>query len=66
MKRQLIYVKDAMIITGKGNKYCYQLFKKIKEKYGKEPNEKITYYEFCQYCKIDYDMFMKEREKERE
>jgi hypothetical protein len=60
MKRQFIYVKDAMAITGKSDKYCYQLFKKIRAHFGKSAGENITFFEFCTYFKIPYDKLMEE------
>jgi len=52
MERQLLYNKDIQILTGKSEKACYRLIKKIRDKIGKEPHIPLTLEEFCDYMRL--------------
>jgi hypothetical protein len=52
-KRLVIYPKDIMLITGKSERYCRYLMKKMKAHFQKEPQQVITVLEFSQYLGLD-------------
>lgn len=52
-KRLVIYPKDIMLITGKSERYCRYLMKKMKVHFQKEPQQVITVLEFSQYLGLD-------------
>jgi hypothetical protein len=52
MTRQLLYCKDIQRITGKSDKSCYRLIKKIRNQIGKESGIPLTIEEFCAYTRI--------------
>ena len=47
--RVFINVKDIQIITGKKEKACYQIIRKIKVYYKKERHQAITFKELYEY-----------------
>lgn len=47
MKRIVIYTKDIMQITGKGERASRNLLNNIREKLGKTKSDFITVDEFC-------------------
>ena len=49
---QIIYPKDIMKLTGKGERYARTVHKKIREHYGKAPHQLLTVLEVCQYFGI--------------
>ena len=49
---QIIYPKDIMKLTGKGERYARTTHKKIREHYGKEPHQLLTATEVCEYFGI--------------
>lgn len=49
MSRQLLYNKDIQIITGKSEKACYRLIKKIRTKIKKDSSIPLMIEEFCTY-----------------
>jgi phage anti-repressor protein len=48
-KRIVMYSKDIMRITGKGEKYSRNYREKIREKLQKEEHQFISVEEFCDY-----------------
>lgn len=52
-KRLVIYPKDIMLITGKSERYCRYLMKKMKAHFQKEQHQVITVSEFAQYLGLD-------------
>ena len=55
MTRQIIYIKDAMILIGKSEKSCREIFKKVKTQCGKNSKDSLTFKEFCAYMKINFE-----------
>jgi hypothetical protein len=55
MKRLVIHTKDAMIITGKSERYSRYLIKRIKEEIGKQEHQYLTIREFCEYLGLNLD-----------
>ena len=51
-KRICIYPKDIMRITGRGERYCHNLVKLMKEDLLKGKHQFITIDEFCQFTGI--------------
>lgn len=51
-KRCVIYPKDIQIITGRSERYCNALIKKIKIFYGKDDHQFITQEEFSDFSGI--------------
>ncbi|GAB3231214.1 hypothetical protein J0A67_17345 [Algoriphagus aestuariicola] len=51
-KRCVIYPKDIQIITGRSERYCHALIKKIKIFYGKDDHQFITQEEFSDFSGI--------------
>ena len=49
---QIIYPKDIMKLTGKGERYARTVHKKIREHYGKASHQLLTTSEVCQYFGI--------------
>lgn len=49
---QIIYPKDIMRLTGKGERYARSIHKKIQEHYGKAPHQLLTLRELCDYFGI--------------
>jgi len=49
-QRICIYADDVERITGKSNRYCRDLLKKVKEHNGKESHQPISYCEFAEYA----------------
>ncbi len=49
---QIIYPKDIMRLTGKGERYARSTYKKIKDYYKKESHQLLTLSEFCLYFGI--------------
>ncbi|AEA43702.1 hypothetical protein [Fluviicola taffensis] len=52
-KRLVIYPKDIMLITGKSERYCRYLMKKMKAHFNKETHQVITVIEFSKYLGLD-------------
>lgn len=52
-KRLVIYPKDIMLITGKSERYCRYLIKRMKEHYKKEEHHFISISEFSNYLGLD-------------
>jgi len=48
-KRIVMYPKDVMRITGKGEKYSRNYLEKIRKKLQKEEHQFVTVEEFCKY-----------------
>ena len=49
---QIIYPKDIMKLTGKGERYARTVHKKIREHYGKASHHLVTAAEVCEYFGI--------------
>lgn len=47
--RVVIYTKDVMNITGKGQRSAQRMIQRIKEHFGKHPTSFISLDEFCHY-----------------
>jgi len=56
LKRLCIYPKDIMRITGRSERYSRLLFKKIKDHFGKEKHQVVTFKEFPEYTGIEEDI----------
>ena len=56
MKRIILYNKDLQLLTGKSERTCYQLMKKIRLKFGKESGVPITIQELSDYLRIRPDI----------
>ncbi|MNX99987.1 hypothetical protein D3C86_1324650 [compost metagenome] len=52
-KRLVIYPKDIMLITGKSERYCRYLIKRMKAHFNKEDHQLITITEFSNYLGLD-------------
>jgi hypothetical protein len=48
-KRLIIYPKDMILITGKSERYCRYLHKKIKAHFNKKDHQAVTIQEFSDY-----------------
>jgi len=55
MNRLCIYPKDIQIITGRSDRYCRNLIKKINEHLKKQQHQIITVEEFCQYMGLQLE-----------
>lgn len=53
MYRIIINTKDVCQLTGKGAKYSRALMKKIYQHYNKNTDLPLTFFEVCDYLKID-------------
>lgn len=51
-KRIVIYPKDIQVITGRSERYCHSLIKKIKKFYGKGDHQFVTQEEFSDFSGI--------------
>ncbi|GMQ26628.1 hypothetical protein Aoki45_33110 [Algoriphagus sp. oki45] len=58
-KRIVIYPKDIQVITGRSERYCHSLIKKIKKYYGKEEHQFITQEEFSDFSGIPVEQVSK-------
>ena len=56
MKRIILYNKDLQLLTGKSERTCYQLMKKIRLKFGKETGVPITIHEVSDYLRTRPDI----------
>lgn len=62
MRRICIRTHDIRILTGRGEKYSRELYKKLKQHFRKEDHQFVTFREFCTYTGIPYkemDTFFK-------
>jgi|JI6StandDraft_1071083.scaffolds.fasta_scaffold100097_1 hypothetical protein len=50
--RLFIYPSDLMRLSGKGEKACRRLLLKIKQHFGLEKSQELTYYHVSEYLKI--------------
>ena len=60
--RVVIYVRDAMNITGLRETGARSLLQKIRIAFGKKPEQCVTIYDFCEYTGIEEEIvreFMK-------
>lgn len=55
ISKVIIYPKDISIITGKSYRSAWQLLKKIRTHYHKEPHQVVTVHEFCTYMGLRID-----------
>lgn len=55
MNRICIYTKDIQIITGKGERQCREIIKKIKQQYQKEKHQLVTIYELSAYLGVQVE-----------
>lgn len=53
MYRIIVNTKDVCQLTGKGVKYSRSLMKKIYLHYNKNTDLPLTFFEVCDYLKID-------------
>ncbi len=51
--RIVVYTKDIQRITGKSDRYCRRIMKRIMEAYGKQKPQMITLSEFCTYMNFN-------------
>lgn len=58
-KRCVIYPKDIQVITGRSERYCHSLIKKIKKYYGKGEHQFITQEEFSDFSGIPVEQVSK-------
>lgn len=58
-KRCVIYPKDIQVITGRSERYCHSLIKKIKKYYGKGDHQFITQEEFSDFSGIPVEQVSK-------
>ena len=54
--RVIVYPKDVMRITGKGERYGRKILKKIKLKYSKEEHQYVTLEEFARYTGLPLEI----------
>ena len=54
---QIIYPKDIMKLTRKGERYARTVHRKIREHYGKQDHQLLTANEVCRYFGIPEDTF---------
>lgn len=52
-QRLVIYPKDIMIITGKSERHCRHLIKRMKDHFQKENHQYITIEELASFLGID-------------
>jgi hypothetical protein len=57
--RMIIYVKDVMNLTGKGERTARNLLTSIRKHYGKGKGGMVTVEEFCDYTGFDPDHVIK-------
>ncbi|WP_026968017.1 hypothetical protein [Algoriphagus terrigena] len=57
-KRCVIYPKDIQVITGRSERYCHSLIKKIREFYGKADHQFITQEEFSHFSGIPVEQVL--------
>ncbi|SEG10772.1 hypothetical protein [Algoriphagus boritolerans] len=58
-KRCVIYPKDIQVITGRSERYCHSMIKKIKKFYGKGDHQFITQEEFADFSGIPIEQVSK-------
>jgi len=56
VKRQCIYPKDIMLLTGRSERYGRILLNKIKEHFGKEQHQFVCPDEFAEYSGIKIEV----------
>lgn len=55
LTRVVIYPKDIVLITGKGERNARDLHKRIRRKLGKVEHQALSIKEFCQYMGLEVD-----------
>lgn len=55
-KRIVIYPQDIQLITGRSERYCRNLIKKIKDQLGKEDHHYVTIDEFSDFTGLEKEM----------
>lgn len=55
-RRLVIYAKDVANITGRKNRTCYELLRKIKEFFNKQAYAPVTIFEFAHFMNIDVEV----------
>ncbi|WPR76036.1 hypothetical protein [Algoriphagus sp. NG3] len=58
-KRYVIYAQDIMVFTGRSRSYAYSIINKIKEFYGKENHQLITFEEYAEFHGIPVSDLLK-------
>jgi ribosomal protein S3 len=53
LTRIVIYTKDVQRITGKSDRHCRRILKRLRQELGKQKHHPITITEFCRYMKVD-------------
>ena len=53
--RIVVYTKDVMHITGKGERTARKLLTRVRRHYGKDRRSLVTVEEFCAYTGFDPD-----------
>jgi hypothetical protein len=56
--RLFIYTSDLMMINGKSEKTCRRLLQKMKEHFGVEKRQDLTYFQVCEFLGIPVDQFL--------
>lgn len=56
--RLFIYTSDLMLVNGKSEKTCRRLLQKMKDHFGLEKRQDLTYYQVCEYLRIPVDHFL--------
>ncbi|SKB86475.1 hypothetical protein [Daejeonella lutea] len=56
--RLFIYPADLMRLSGKGEKTCRRLLRKIKAHFGLEKEHELTYFQVCEFLRIPVEQII--------
>jgi hypothetical protein len=55
LTRCIIYTKDICRITGKSDRSARRIMKTIRASHGKQSNQPVSIYEFCNHMGLPHD-----------
>ncbi len=58
-QRLCVYVSDIVVITGKSDRMCRRMLNSLKEAYGKEKYQSVSYTELAEYLGLCPEMVLK-------